>query len=141
MTPHVYRYPIRAASFYDGDSMDLTLDLGFALVLHRKCRLQGVDTPELRGGTEASRAAGRLARDVAQAFVASAGDAAFVSETWTGKFGRPLGDIETSAGSLREKLIEGRYAVPYHGGAKADVAELHAENLAALVARGELGVP
>ena len=35
---------------YDGDSINLTLDLGFDLVFHISSRVEGIDTPELRGG-------------------------------------------------------------------------------------------
>ena len=45
-----YRYRIRDFENYDGDSFDLSLDLGFEIVVHKGCRLMGVDTPELRGG-------------------------------------------------------------------------------------------
>jgi len=140
---HSFRYPIRECENYDGDSFNLTLDLGFGLVLHRKCRLEGADTPELSGGTPRSKAAGRLARDKARRFVAMAmadEGAVFVSETYTGKFGRPLGDfVRVSDGkSLREFLFDGNYAVPYWGGAKQDIAPLHAANEALLVKRGEI---
>ena len=136
---YVYSYPIRDASFYDGDSMDLLLDLGFGVSMSRKCRMLGVDTPELRGGTPQQKAAGYLARDVARSFMEEGledDSAVFVSETLSGKFGRPLGDVVTSNGSLREHLIKERLAVPYHGQAKSDVAEAHKENLAYLTAEG-----
>lgn len=129
-------------SNYDGDSFDLTLDLGFDLVIHRKCRLAAVDTPELRGGTDDSKAAARLARDQARGFVSDAMDtgfADFLSETYTGKFGRPLGDIVDHTGaSLRAWLLLKNLAVPYDGEAKSEIQALHDANIAALKARGEI---
>lgn len=135
-----YIYPIEAFSNYDGDSFDLTLDLGFALVAHHKCRIYGIDTPELRGGTADSKAAGYLARDKAREWVHAAmdrGGAYFCSENYAGKFGRPLGDIVDMQGrSLRRYLIANGYGVEYHGQAKAEIAAKHDENIAALKKEG-----
>ena len=135
-----FQFPILESANYDGDSFDFSLDLGFGLVLHRKCRLDGIDTPELRGGTEESKAAGRLARDKARAWVEACERPTFVSETYAGKFGRPLGDVVDgiTGASLREYLLTHQYGVPYHGQAKADIQSLHDENIAALKARREL---
>ena len=138
-----YRYKILGSDNYDGDSFDLSLDLGFNLTIYRKCRIHGVDTPEIRGGTSRTKAAAYLARSRARDFVTYAmihGGAEFVSETYTGKFGRPLGDIvRTSDGkSLREWLIENHLGVPYNGEAKRMIAGLHAANLEKLLKSGEI---
>ena len=138
-----YRYKIIEFSNYDGDSFNLSLDLGFSMSLYRKCRLYGVDTPELRGGTVLSKAAGRLARDEATQWTQDAmldGGAAFLSENYSGKFGRPLGDIIrlSDGGSLREFLIDSSLGVEYHGQAKADVASEHKANLDRLIAQNKL---
>ena len=138
-----FRFNIIDFSNYDGDSFDLTLDLGFDLVIHQKCRLEGIDTPELRGGDERHKAAGYLARDEARRFVKDAmdvGGAVFVSETYRGKFGRPLGDIVRvgDGRSLRDELLERRLGVPYHGQAKSEVAALHLENIERLVEQGQI---
>ena len=138
-----YNFPILDFDNYDGDSFDLKLDLGFNLFLFRQCRLHGVDTPELRGGTDLSKAAGRLARDEARAWVQAAvenGGAVFSSRAYTGKYGRPLGDVVRvrDGVSLVETLIERRLGVPYHGQAKAKIADQHAENLGHLLATGQL---
>ena len=137
-----YKFKIVEFSNYDGDSFDLTLDLGFNLVTHQKCRINGVDTPELRGGTDEQKAAGRIAKEVATKWVRDAmdiGGAYFVSEGYKGKFGRPLGDIENiNGGSMRASLISMSYGVPYHGQAKREVADLHAINLQVLKDRGEI---
>lgn len=135
--PFEYRFPIVAFANYDGDSIDLTLDVGFGLRIHRKCRLNGVDTPELRGGTDASRAAARLAKDYTATFCATAG-AVFVSETYTGKFGRPLGDVRVGSRSLCGELLARRLAVPYAGQAKADIADQHEANIAYLKDTGRI---
>ena len=137
-----YKFKILEFSNYDGDSFDLTLDLGFNLVTHQKCRINGVDTPELRGGTDEQKKAGIVARDVARQWVIEAqanGGAWFVSEGYKGKFGRPLGDIHNvNRDSMRHFLIRMHYGVPYHGQAKREVADLHDLNLQILKDRGDI---
>ena len=140
-----YEYRILAFSNYDGDSFDLTLDLGFDLVLHRQCQIAGVDTPELRGGTDESNAAGLLARDEARDLVRDwmldeDTNAVFVSENYTGKFGRPLGDIrcQRTNESLRKYLLENRLGVAYDGQKKAEVQAAHNDNIAYLIKTGRI---
>ena len=138
-----YEYKILESSNYDGDSFDLTIDLGFDIAIHRKCRIYGIDTPELRGGDDRSKAAGRLAKEVARKFVAEAmerGGAVFLSTNYSGKFGRPLGDIQRRIDgvTLTQHLLEQHLAVPYKGEAKSKVAEAHARNIAILVSQGKI---
>ena len=137
-----YTFRILHFSNYDGDSFDLTLDLGFSLTTHKKVRILGVDTPELRGGTDDSKAAGRLAKLRASEWVDDAmsrGNAYFSSQGYAGKFGRPLGDIVDEDGSsLVEFLLRQRLAVPYDGQAKAKVQELHDANIEYLKSTGAI---
>ena len=136
-----YLYKVIDFSNYDGDSMDLSLDLGFNLTIHRKCRMFGIDTPELRGGTAISKAAGYLAKEIFADWCIKAMEDGlyFASENYSGKFGRPLGDMLNASGeSLREYLIKNNYGVPYHGQAKAEIQALHDANYAILKERGEI---
>ena len=132
--PRDRRFKIIESDNYDGDSFNLTLDLGFNLITHQQCRLFGIDTPELRGGTARSKAAAALARDMARGWVAEAmgyGGAEFASENYTGKYGRPLGDIVRvrDGASLRETLIGERLGVRYNGQAKSEVQDEHEANI------------
>ena len=46
----------------DGDTIDVTLDLGFNVKLHKqRCRLAGIDTPESRTRDLAEKALGKKA--------------------------------------------------------------------------------
>lgn len=128
-----YTYPILEAENYDGDSMNLTLDLGFGLVIHKKCRLHGVDTPELRDKRSDFQKAAKLAKTYVRAFL-QLESLFFVSENYTGKFGRPLGDIVRISDdglqlSLRAELIKSSLGVPYHGQAKAELEGAHRANI------------
>ena len=140
MNPYVY--PILASENYDGDSFDLTLDLGFSMVMHRKCRLHGADTPELRDKRPLWKAAAVKAKLEAARWVherRANGGAFFQSENYAGKYGRPLGDIVDADGnSLRYHLFNERLAVHYHGQAKAAIERQHAQNIEWLAAEGLL---
>ena len=47
VTPFVYNAILERV--IDGDTIDVTLDLGFDVKLHKqRCRLAGIDTPESR---------------------------------------------------------------------------------------------
>ena len=131
-----YKFKILDFENYDGDSFELELDLGFGITLRKKCRILGIDTPELRGGTEQSKAAGQLAKKYAYRF-ADSGNVYFHSQALEGKFGRPLGDIVTEFGAkLSDHLLDSRLAVAYHGQAKADVQAEHDKNIKYLVEKG-----
>jgi len=128
---HEFKFPIINFVNYDGDSFNLTLDLGFGLITHQKVRLEGVDTPEMRGGSDISKAAAKLAQQQANQFVWEALEdgAYFVSKTYKGKFGKSLGDIVTGDGdSLVEYLIQRHLGVPYHGQPKEEVKAAHLDN-------------
>ena len=130
MTMQTYCYKILEFDNYDGDSFDLSIDLGFDLVAHKKVRILGIDTPELRGGDVYSKALAKVAKDKAAQWVRvnmNQGGAFFWSAQYSGKYGRPLGDIFEADGnySLTEYLIAEKLAVPYEGQAKALVAEAH----------------
>ena len=46
----------------DGDTIDITIDLGFNVKLHKqRCRLAGIDTPESRTRDLAEKALGKKA--------------------------------------------------------------------------------
>ena len=135
---HEWTYPLRLVSNYDGDTFRGELDLGFGLLYRTELRLAAVDTPELRGGTKATRAAARLARDEAQRFILS-GDAMFRCTSWSGKYGRPAGEIWVDGVSLADFLVKERLAVPYDGsGNRRGLMHLHKFNAAGLKKFGRI---
>ena len=66
MTDPRYHYRCRLLDVIDGDTVELAVELGFHARLTVRVRLDGIDTPELRGKTAYER---RMAQD-AQALVA-----------------------------------------------------------------------
>jgi micrococcal nuclease len=58
----MYQYKAALRRVVDGDTVDLNVDLGFYMTAALRFRILGVDTPELRGGTDESKAKAREAK-------------------------------------------------------------------------------
>ena len=110
----------------DGDTIDVTIDLGFDLYKKERVRVAGVDTPEKRTRDDEEKALGLDATYWMKEKLEGAidGDDDLVIRTelvgGMGKYGRLLrwlyiGDAELS---LNEQMIEEGYAWAYDGGTK-----------------------
>ena len=110
----------------DGDTIDVTIDLGFDLFKKERVRVAGVDTPEKRTRDLEEKELGIHATDWLKEKLdgAISGDDDLVIRTelvgGVGKYGRLLGwlYIGDSALSLNEQMIEEGYAWAYDGGTK-----------------------
>ena len=110
----------------DGDTIDVTIDLGFDLFKKERVRVAGVDTPEKRTRDLEEKALGYDATNWLKEKLegAVAGDDDLVIRTelvgGVGKYGRLLGwlYIGDADVSLNEAMIEEGYAWAYDGGTK-----------------------
>ena len=110
----------------DGDTIDVTIDLGFDLFKKERVRVAGVDTPEKRTRDLEEKALGYDATNWLKEKLegAVAGDDDLVIRTelvgGVGKYGRLLGwlYIGDAELSLNEEMIEEGYAWAYDGGTK-----------------------
>ena len=111
----------------DGDTIDVTIDLGFDLFKKERVRIAGVDTPEKRTrdleekelGIDATNWLKKKLEDT----IAGDGDELTVRTELvggTGKYGRLLGwlYINEDTVSLNEQMITEGYAWEYDGGTK-----------------------
>ena len=110
----------------DGDTIDVTIDLGFDLYKKERVRVAGVDTPEKRTrnleekelGIDATNWLKKELEDVL------AGDDELIVRTelhgGVGKYGRLLGwlYVGDEQVSLNEQMITQGYAHAYDGGTK-----------------------
>ena len=110
----------------DGDTIDVTIDLGFDLYKKERVRVAGVDTPEKRTRDKEEKVLGIDATNWLKERLEAAikGDDELTIRTelvgGVGKYGRLLGwlyigDAETS---LNELMISEGYAWSYDGGTK-----------------------
>ena len=110
----------------DGDTIDVTIDLGFDLFKKERVRVAGVDTPEKRTRNLEEKALGLDATAWIKDHLEGAidGDDDLIIRTeldgGVGKYGRLLGwlYIGDAIVSLNEKMIDEGYAWPYDGGTK-----------------------
>ena len=110
----------------DGDTIDVTIDLGFDLYKKERVRIAGVDTPEKRTRDLEEKELGIDATNWLKEKLdgAIAGDDDLVIRTelvgGVGKYGRLLGwlYIGDADSSLNEQMIEEGYAWAYDGGTK-----------------------
>ena len=110
----------------DGDTIDVTIDLGFDLYKKERVRVAGVDTPEKRTRDLEEKELGIDATNWIKEKLegALAGDDDLVIRTelvgGVGKYGRLLGWLYLGDGSvsLNEQMIAEGYAFEYDGGTK-----------------------
>ena len=110
----------------DGDTIDVTIDLGFDLYKKERVRVAGVDTPEKRTRNLEEKALGLDAtawiKDKLEGAVDGDDDLIIRTELdgGVGKYGRLLGwcYIGDASVSLNEKMIDEGYAWAYDGGTK-----------------------
>ena len=110
----------------DGDTIDVTIDLGFDLYKKERVRVAGVDTPEKRTRNLEEKALGLDATAWIKNKLEGAvdGDDDLIIRTeldgGVGKYGRLLGwlYIGDATVSLNEKMIDEGYAWAYDGGTK-----------------------
>ena len=110
----------------DGDTIDVTIDLGFDLYKKERVRVAGVDTPEKRTRDKEEKALGIDATNWLKSKLEEAikGDDELTIRTelkgGVGKYGRLLGWLYIGDDdiSLNEMMITEGYAWAYDGGTK-----------------------
>ena len=110
----------------DGDTIDVTIDLGFDLYKKERVRIAGVDTPEKRTRDLEEKALGIDAtnwlKDKLTETIKGEDELTIRTELkgGVGKYGRLLGWLYVGEDtvSLNEKMIEEGYAWAYDGGTK-----------------------
>ena len=110
----------------DGDTIDVTIDLGFDLYKKERVRVAGIDTPEKRTRDLEEKALGIDATNYLKKKLEDtiAGDDELTIRTelkgGMGKYGRLLGwlYIGEDVVSINEQMIEEGYAWSYDGGTK-----------------------
>jgi len=110
----------------DGDTIDVSIDLGFDLIKKERVRIAGIDTPEKRTRDLEEKALGLDATEWMKKNLEDtiAGDDELTIRTelvgGMGKYGRLLGWLYVGESdlSLNEIMITEGYAWPYDGGTK-----------------------
>jgi micrococcal nuclease len=119
----MYEYRARCVNVVDGDTLDLVVDVGLYLTARARCRISGINTPELHAKDDAER--DRAARAKAFVIDALSMTAEQRADSWPLKirtyksdsFGRWLADVEFQrdgrALDLATELLMAKLAEPY----------------------------
>ena len=132
----VYEYSCKVLRVVDGDTVDVDIDLGFGVWMHKeRIRLYGIDTPESRTRDLEEKKYGLIAKEQIKSFMPVGSTQTLVTvKDKAGKFGRILGkfliyDKKTEAQmTINDWMLREHHAVAYHGQSKEDIAEEHLVN-------------
>ena len=117
----MYTYSVESIDrVVDGDTIDISIDLGFDLTKKERVRLAGIDTPEKRTKDQKEKEMGYQATEFLEMHLMEATKLTVRTEK-DGKFGRMLGwlyktDEDTT--SINQIMIDKGYAWSYDGGTK-----------------------
>lgn len=110
-----YTYDAVVNRVVDGDTLDLTIDLGFSVFIKQRVRLLRVNTPEIYGVKKDSEEykRGKEASQITLDWVANNGYKIRVYTKKTEKYGRYLAEIYSidSVTNLNEHLISNGYQI------------------------------
>ena len=118
--PDAFVYQAELDRVVDGDTVDVILDLGFDVKLHKqRVRLAGIDTPESRTRDLAEKKLGLAAKERLKELCVATFK---IKSLGKGKYGRILGIPYTEDGQdICQMLIKEGHAVVYDGGKKSKV--------------------
>jgi micrococcal nuclease len=126
----MYQYKItEIRRIIDGDTVDVTIDLGFNIHLNHRVRLVNIDAPSIRTLNEEVKKYGLRAKEKLEEYLNS-GDSIIVATqkpSETEKYGRILGEIYVEGHNLTasEYLFANQYAWVYdEKNRKSDLSEL-----------------
>ena len=130
----MYEYKVEIVKVIDGDTVDVNVDLGFGVWLHKeRVRLYGIDTPESRTSDVTEKIYGLAAKEFLIKWT-EAGNVTLKTHKYDakGKFGRILGELwrttDFADKSLNAYMIEKHHAVQYYGQSKEEIAAKHIDN-------------
>tara|TARA_R100000995_G_C3470336_1_gene117989 strand:- start:548 stop:946 length:399 start_codon:yes stop_codon:yes gene_type:complete len=117
----MYTYFVKSIDrIVDGDTIDISIDLGFDLTKKERVRLAGIDTPETRTKNIKEKEMGYQATEFLEMHLMEASKLTVKTEK-DGKFGRMLGWLyktEKDEMSINEVMVNEGYAWSYDGGTK-----------------------
>jgi len=139
----MYEYKCKILRVVDGDTVDVDIDLGFGVWMHKeRVRMMGIDTPESRTRDKVEKAFG-LASKARLKELLPIGSMSILKteidrsgEDKKGKFGRILGDFFIEDKRATDILIEEGHAVAYFGGSKEEIEMKHMANREKLLREG-----
>lgn len=113
----MYEYTAKVLRVVDGDTLDLSIDLGFDIWTTQRVRLLGIDTPETHTLNLQEKALGVQAKAMVEGLIKTS-LMVKVQTTKGDKYGRMLVTLFVDSVNVNEALIAAGYAWRYDGKAK-----------------------
>ena len=149
----MYEYRAKILRVVDGDTVDVDIDLGFGVWMHKeRVRMMGIDTPESRTRDKVEKKFGLASKEYVKAYLPIGSMQVLKTEIdksgedKKGKFGRILGDFlvydskDDAQRKLTEIMIDQGYGVAYFGGSKEEIDAQHLKNRERLISEGKVTV-
>ena len=130
----MYEYSSKIVRVVDGDTVDVDIDLGFGVWMHKqRIRMYGIDTPESRTRDLEEKKFGLMAKEIVKKWVPEGSTQTLITrKDKSGKYGRILGSFkivfEEEETTLNEWMVKYKYGVEYFGQSKKDIEEEHIRN-------------
>ena len=115
----MYEYRAKVLSVYDGDTIKVSIDLGFGVTNNGndgkgvKLRLHGINAPEMRGPEKVE---GRKSRDFLRKQILGKDIIIKTIKDRTGKYGRYLAIIIYKGKNINDLLVDKGFAVKHDYG-------------------------
>ena len=108
----------RCIKVYDGDTITIAAKLPYknSPIYRFSVRLNGIDTPEIKGKDDDEKQCAVLARDALKQCII--GKKVELRNVQTEKYGRILAEVYCDNINLNEWMVKQRFAVKYDGGTK-----------------------
>ena len=134
----MYEYGCKVERVVDGDTVDVTLDLGFDILYMSRVRLYGIYTPESRTRNLDEKARGKLAKSFLEDAINNGKKVVIQTKLKDsrGKFGRVLGDIVVDGININQSMVDNFHAAAYFGQSKQAIEAVHQSNRTKLIEMG-----
>ena len=97
-----YIYRAKLERVVDGDTLDASIDLGFDVIVRKRIRLVGINTPEVRGE---EREEGLKSRDWLREKILDKQITLRTAKDRKGKYGRWLGAVILHSTNINQEMI------------------------------------
>jgi micrococcal nuclease len=108
----LYHYDAIVNRVIDGDTVNLTIDLGFRMYHRANCRLYGINTPELNAKDPDTRLKAQEAMKFLSEWLLPGIKVSIISKELD-KYGRPLVNIFVGDVKINDMLVAKQLAVKY----------------------------
>lgn len=124
----MYEYKAVVNRVVDGDTIDVTIDLGFSVWKKMRVRMEGINTPESRTRDLEEKKRGLAAKDRLKEILEFNNSKCVLKVSGVGKYGRALATVLVESLSplngedgitlidVNKQLIEEGHAIEYYGG-------------------------